>query len=335
MKRWIFSAVVAISVSVCSAAQIGNPPLVVQRAVVRDGVELHYVERGKGVPVVFVHGSLSDGGYWSDEVMAFARSGYRAIAYSRRHSPPNMNKPQPGYSAVTDAEDLAALIGKLHLGRVHVVGHSYGALTALFLAVRHPELVRSLVLAEAPAISLLRHPSGGQVELGEKTFADIQSGMVEPMKAAFRRGDRVSGLRTFIGFVMNDPETWNKMPEAARQDMLNHAREWDVMMTTGELFPELDPRAVRRIAGPVLMLSGENSYSFLKLTDEELERLLPHRRRIIIPNTTHGMWSERPEECRKAVLDFLSEQRTGNRPLGPQGFDPRFGNGYNQSRLGM
>jgi pimeloyl-ACP methyl ester carboxylesterase len=45
---------------------------------------------------------------------------------------------------------LAALIEKLQLGKVHVIGHSYGALTALFLAVKHPELVRTLVLARLP-----------------------------------------------------------------------------------------------------------------------------------------------------------------------------------------
>ncbi|HEV8183308.1 MAG TPA: alpha/beta hydrolase, partial [Candidatus Angelobacter sp.] len=128
--------------------------MTVQKAIVRNGVELHYVDRGMGVPVVFVHGSLSDGGYWGDQVNAFAHAGFRAIAYSRRHSPPNNNKALPGYSAVVDADDLAALITKLHLGRVHVVGHSYGALTALFLAARHPELVRTMVLAEAPAVTL-------------------------------------------------------------------------------------------------------------------------------------------------------------------------------------
>ncbi|MGC2744194.1 MAG: alpha/beta fold hydrolase, partial [Candidatus Angelobacter sp.] len=122
-------------------------PLTLCRVILNNGIELHYVERGTGVPVVFVHGSLGDGGYWTDQVNAFAAAGYRAIAYSRRYSPPNHNKAQPGYSAVVDAEDLAALITKLRLGRVHVVGHSYGALTALFLASRHPELVRTLVLA--------------------------------------------------------------------------------------------------------------------------------------------------------------------------------------------
>jgi predicted alpha/beta superfamily hydrolase len=62
----------------------------------------------------------------------------------------NINPARSGYSAIVDAEDLAAFIQVLHLGKVVVIGHSYGALTALFPAVKHPELVRALVWPSRP-----------------------------------------------------------------------------------------------------------------------------------------------------------------------------------------
>jgi non-heme chloroperoxidase len=301
-----------------SAQTAQERALTLRRVVVNHGIELHYVERGTGAPVVFVHGSLSDGSYWTNQVNAFAEAGYRAIAYSRRYNPPNNNKPQPGYSAITDAEDLAALINKLHLGRVNVVGHSYGAYTALFLAARHPELVRTLVLAEAAAVSLLEHLEGEQEPTGKRMFADIQERMVKPMRTAFQKGDREAGLRTFINYVLDDPNAWDKMPENARQNMLDHAHEWDIMMTTGELFPVIEPQTIRKITAPTLLLSGEKSYRFLGLIDEELTRLLPHARRIILPGATHRMWYEQPEACRNAVLEFLHEtakETLGSHPL--------------------
>jgi esterase len=314
-RMWMRILIAAMIVTLAAlpgllAEQEKGPTLAVQRVVVSDGVELHYVEQGTGVPVVFVHGSLGDGGYWNDQVRAFAASGYRAIAYSRRYNPPNTNQARPGYSAAVDADDLAALIVKLHLGEVHVVGHSYGALAALFLAVRHPEVVRTLVLAEAPAVSLLAHLSGERATIGKTTFDDIQERMVKPMKLAFAKSDREAGLRAFLGYVLDDPQAWDKMPEAARQGMLAHAHEWDVMMTGGELFPELDPGKVQKITAPALLLSGENSYRFLKLIDDELERLLPHGRRIILHGASHKMWYEQPEACRKAVLDFWRDIKT-------------------------
>ena len=82
-----------------------------------------------------------------------------------------------------------------------------------------------------------------------------------------------------------------------------------MMMNIGEVFPEVAPQAVCKIIAPVLLLSGENSYRFLGLIDEELERLLPHNRRIVLHGATHRMWFEQPEVCRKSVLDFWHEQQ--------------------------
>jgi pimeloyl-ACP methyl ester carboxylesterase len=312
--EWALAGVLAVLavMPVSVAAQTKAEPVAHRRVTVGGGIELHYVERGTGVPVVFVHGSLSDAGYWDDQLGPFAEKGYRVIAYSRRYNSPNRNPARPGYSAVVDADDLAALIIKLHLGKVNVVGHSYGALTALFLAVKHPELVRTLVLAEAPAVSLLAHLPGGRAQIGQATFSDIQERMVKPMQAAFRRGDREAGIRTFLAFVLNDPQAWDKMPAAAKQDTLRNAHEWDVMLTNGVLFPDLDPKTVRNITMPVLILSGEKSYPFLGLVDEELDRLLPHSRRTVLPGATHRMWYERPAVCRDAVLNFWKETAAGS-----------------------
>jgi len=157
------------------------------------GIALHYVEEGSGTPVVFVHGSLSHYEYWNAQLEAFSKQ-YRAIAYSRHYNYRNSNPDRPEYSAVTDSEDLASLIAKLNLGKVYVVGHSYGALTALFLATKHAELIRGVVLAEPPAVSLLRHLPDEDASKGEAMFADIQHRMVGPMKAHFAQGDSEAGV---------------------------------------------------------------------------------------------------------------------------------------------
>src|SRR5262249_12913990 len=153
-SRVLILAAVFAMVVTSSVAQKNAATPQIRAASIGDDITLHYVDEGTGVPVIFVHGSLSDGGYWADQIGPFSKH-YRAIAYSRRYNYPNTNPPRPGYSAVVDSDDLAALIHKLHLGRAVVIGHSYGALTALFLAAGHPELVRALVLAEPPAVSLL------------------------------------------------------------------------------------------------------------------------------------------------------------------------------------
>lgn len=279
-----------------------SPPM--QTVAIGNGINLHYLDLGKGVPVIFVHGSLSDAGYWAGQLGEFAKR-YRAIAYSRRYNYPNSNPDRSGYSAVVDAEDLAAFIGVLHLGKVVVIGHSYGALTALFLAAKHPELVRALVLAEPPAVSLLAYMPGDEAKTGKAMFDDIQQRMVLPMQQEFGRGDRDAGIGIFIDYVFNDPHAWVQMPQSARDETLRDVHEWDVMLTTGTLFPEIAPDTIRKITTPSLLLSGAKSYPFLGLITEELARLLPNREVILLPNAGHQMWYQAPDVCRKDVEAFL------------------------------
>lgn len=296
-----------VAAAAASAAWAGPRDPVVRVADIGGGVRLHYVEMGQGEPVVFVHGSLSDGSYWNDQLPAFAAAGRRAIAYSRRYNWPNENPAIDGYSAVTDAEDLADFIHALGLGRVHVVGHSYGAFAALFLAARRPDLVRTVVLAEPPAVSLLAHVPGAHAAAGRAALADIEVRMVAPMRTQFLLGDREAGVRVFIDYVFGHPGAWDAMSPAARAETMKDAHEWDVMLTSGVLFPQIRPEAVRRIAAPALLLSGAKSYPFLGLIDEALMALLPNAHRIVFPSATHQMWLQEPDACRKAALALQNQ----------------------------
>lgn len=269
------------------------------------GITLHYVEAGRGEPVIFVHGSLSDYSYWSDQLGPFSQH-VRAIAYSRRYNFPNRNPARPGYSAVADATDLAGLIERLNLGPAHIVGHSYGAFTALFLAVRRPELVKTLTLAEAPAVSLLNHVPPPDSQTGKAMLADLYARLVRPMQAAFRAGRSEDGVRIFIDYVMNRPGAWASFSPDARAETMRNVQEWNVMLTDGVLFPDLPLASVRGIRRPALLLSGAKSYPFLGMIDKALMALLPERRRIVFPQAGHQMWFQQPVACRDAVLALVS-----------------------------
>ena len=77
-------------------------------------------------------------------------------------------------------------------------------------------------------------------------------------------------------------------------------------MTTGILFPDIEPATIRKITAPVLLLSGAKSYPFLGLITEELARLLPNRESIVLPDAGHQMWYQDPDVCRKYVEAFLA-----------------------------
>ena len=159
------------------------------------GVELHYIKKGQGEPLVLLHGGVADYRAWDAQMAAFSKS-YRVISYSRRYHYPNKNPLNAEYrTAITEAEDLAAFLRKLKLKRVHLVGTSYGALTALVFAVKHPKMVRSMVLAEPPAHQLIRDSSGG-----ETVYQDFINAL-KPAVDAFNRGDDKEAMSIFNGIL--------------------------------------------------------------------------------------------------------------------------------------
>ena len=266
-----------------------------------NGVELHYQENGKGVPVIFVHGGLDDYRMWEPQIKAFSES-YRVITYSRRYNYPNDN-PEiiRDHSAIVEADDLAALIKKLKLKQVHIVGYSYGAFTALFLAVKYPKLVRTLVLSEAPAYSLALDKPEGKVLVNE--FLD---NLWKPVAAAFNNNEKEKALRLTINYFIG-PDAFDHFPKDVRDNLMGNIREWQALAISRNTFPVLSREKIKRIKVPVLMLSGEQTMKVLRFVDAELQPLLQNVERVTLANATHDMWSEQPDALRQAVLIFLAK----------------------------
>jgi pimeloyl-ACP methyl ester carboxylesterase len=111
------------------------------------GIRLHYVEEGTGEPLVLIHGNGTMAqDYQISTIVEHAAKTYRVIAFDR---------PGYGYSdrpngktwdATAQAQLLHKALIQLGVDRPIVVGHSWGTLVALSLALEHPEYVRSLVL---------------------------------------------------------------------------------------------------------------------------------------------------------------------------------------------
>lgn len=267
-----------------------------------NGVELHYQDQGEGDPVVLVHGGFLDYRAWFATVAALSKH-YRVIAYSRRYNFPNENTEiAPDHSARIGAQDLKGLIDELDLGPVHLVGHSYGGFTALFLAIDHPELVRSLTVGEPALMRWLADIPDGAV-LWQRFDAELRPAMAK----AIRAGDEDGMLRLFFDWVM-EPDGYDQLPPVAKALIKNNVREGSALMISTNPFPTLLREDVEKLEVPILMLSGANTIEALKLIDAELERLLPNVKRIILPDATHNMFMEQPAACNQAIIDFLGKR---------------------------
>lgn len=266
-----------------------------------NGAKLHYIECGQGEAVVFVHGGFGDLQTFSAQFETFAKE-YRVIAYSRRFHPPN-HPPKPGdvYRLQLHVDDLAALIRALDASPAHIVGHSYGGSVALALALEHPELVRSLVLGEPPAWSLVERTAVGKA-LNDAFIARA----VDPARSAFVRGDSVEAVRAFLDGISTSP--WvDQLPQSERANLLKKAPEFRLEMLSepSVYLPPLSCDDVSRLHRPALLVTGERTPAVFVLTNAELERCVDGESHVMIPGVGHDLPTGDPAFFNQAVLAFL------------------------------
>jgi pimeloyl-ACP methyl ester carboxylesterase len=275
-----------------------------------NGIDLAMVEKGSGDPLIFVHGSVSDHRTWQVQLEAFA-SDYHVIAYSRRYHWPNQQiEGGADYAMTEQVDDLQVFLSQLNLGPVHLVGHSYGAFLCLLLAMRAPELVRSLVLAEAPAITLyLDLPPKPQHMLkllltqpaAALTIMKFAATGLVPATSAFEKDDIETGVRLFGNATLGSDSFSNLSAERLEQVHANLIKAEFI----GSGFSPLNPDEVRRIQTPTLLINGENSPPLFKMLTKRLDDLLPHSEHVVIPAASHISHEDNPAAYNRAVLGFL------------------------------
>jgi len=266
--------------------------------IIVNGVELHYISAGTGDPVILLHGGQGDYRSWGPQMAALSRY-YHVISYSRRYNYPNQN-PQTAtnHSAIVEAEDLAALVKALHLKRADFVGTSMGAATALTLAIRHPNMVRSLVLAEPPILSSAKHFQDGAL------YDDFMRRIQDPAREAFASGNDEGAMRFFVdGFAK--PGRFDSLAPDARLGVMQNAGFFRMMVRSENPYPDISRRDLSSLRIPVLVITGEKTVEIHRRIDEELSRMIPRARSAMIPNAGHGSPRENPGAFTEVVENFL------------------------------
>ena len=261
-----------------------------------NGLSFTYVEEGSGPPIVLVHGSVSDYREWSKQMEPLARQ-YRAIAYSRRYHWPNL---PPGTDADASlerqADDLAAIIKAMGIAPTHIVGHSDGGAVALNLTLRHPELVRTLVLSEPGVSGVLADSPENDAALKEGRAVRAE------MKEAFATGNAERIVRTYAARVA--PGEFEKASPEVRQMLVANVPAFQLDYNSRR--PSFTCDDAMRVAVPVLILSGDRSPMGLQRIAETAARCIKAARFVRIPKATHWMQHDQAQAFNQAVLAFLA-----------------------------
>lgn len=263
-----------------------------------NGVDLCCEVAGSGPTVVLVHGSSVDQTTW-ERVVSELSGSFRVLTYDRRgHGRSGSGDTTGGIDQ--DVADLAAVIRAFDAAPAHVVGSSFGALIALRLAARQPELVRSLVVHEPPLIFYLVEDLEQLPVLEE--LLRIGGEILEQVE----RGDLPGGAKRFVDELALGSGGWKSLTDEQRDVFIANIRCWLDERAEPAAY-DLDRRALSRFAGPVLISEGGRSPKHLKRVTEKIHSdVLPQARYVVIDQWGHAPQMTHPVEYAELIREFIA-----------------------------
>ncbi len=262
------------------------------RAVEVNGTTLTYIEKGEGSPLLLVHGAFADLRYWENVLDVFAGK-HRVVAYSRRDFYPNPLDDSPTTNLYADRDDLAALIERLDIAPVHLVGHSRGGHVSLALAAARPDLVRTVVTIE-----------GGFLDAGvsEESLAALASfgPVIQTAVQRLQSGDAEAGTRMFLEYALGR-DAYERWSESSKRLAVQNARAFARRREAG-----LSCADVAAIRAPVLLLMGTDTPTHNRAMMRGVQSCVPNIETVEVAGASHNIHFDKPDEFSRAVLEFTA-----------------------------
>lgn len=253
-------------------------------------MELAFQEYGEGRPVIILHGLFGQSKNWNAIAKQMGRSFHIFTLDLRNHgeSPSSETMSYPEM-----AEDVAEFIQNQTLDQADVVGHSMGGKVAMTLALKRPELVRSLCVADIAPVKY-SHSFKSYVDVLKsvdlhslKSRKDIDGQIADVVKSPAVRAFLLTNLaHSESGFY------WQVNLEALGNEM-------DTISGVPTIRPD------SRYDGPTLFLNGGASDYVQRSHSQLIRHLFPKVSFETIEGAGHWLHAEKPHDFMKILSDFL------------------------------
>jgi pimeloyl-ACP methyl ester carboxylesterase len=254
---------------------------------------LEYEVRGAGEPVLLIHGSHVAHAFLPLMVEPALADRFRLIRYHRRGFAGSARHSGP-FSIEQQARDALLPLQQLGVDRCHVVGHSYGAITALQLALDAPHAVQSLVLMEPP--------------LWTAADAGVNAERLAPLVELYRSGDPRAAVDAFMELVGGADwrvEVEKALPGAPEQAYRDAATFFEVEAPALAAW-SFDAEQAHRLSRPILFLSGSASGPMFEAPRQLFLSSVPHAEDVVLPGLNHLLQVQSPGAVARSIADFLA-----------------------------
>ena len=273
-----------------------------------NGVQLHYREAGSGPLVVMLHGFPEFWYSWRHLIPALGDAGYHAVAPDMRGY--NLSGKPHGveaYAIDVLADDIAALIQHFGERRAHIIGHDWGGAVAWHLAMRHRDMLDRLIIVNSPHPRALARELRTPDQLWRSRYmAFFQLPRVP--EASIRRNDFARIRR----ILREDPTHPDAFTEAdIDRYVAALARPWaltsaiNYYRAAARFRPSRSPGYSSRIDAPTLLVWGDRDRYLNPRLAMGLERSVPNLTVEHLPEASHWVQSDAPDDLERLVVNFL------------------------------
>jgi pimeloyl-ACP methyl ester carboxylesterase len=239
---------------------------------------IDYDECGSGPAIVLVPGSCSTGAAWRPVVAALGDR-FRCVTTSLLGYGGTVERRTPSDYAISHEADVLESVIQRAGGRAHVVGHSFGGLAALALALRQRTLFASLTIFEAPAPEVLR-------VAGEHRHYRAFRNMTDAYFAAFQAGDK-EAIAAMIDFY-GGPGTFASWPSRVRAYVVE-TTPINILDWASAYGFAPSPASLATVRIPSLVSWGAASHPAAQRANELLGTWIKGASRVIVAEAAHFM----------------------------------------------
>jgi non-heme chloroperoxidase len=265
----------------------------------KDGTTIYYKDWGSGPAITFSHGWPLNADAWDGQMLFLAQNGFRVVAHDRRghgrSSQPATGNDMDGY-----ADDLAALIEKLDLRDVTLVGHSTGGGEVARYIGRHgtKRVARAVLIAAVPPIMLksATNPEGLPIEVFDQIRAGVAGDRAQFYKdlAIQFYGANRPGAKVSQGIL---DQFWLWSMQAGARGAYDSVKAFSETDFTEDL---------KKFDIPTLVMHGEDDQIVpVKDSAKKSARLIRGAKEIYYPGAPHGLTSTLQDQVNKDLLAFL------------------------------
>ena len=261
-----------------------------------DGQRVHVEQAGTGQPLLLLHGFGASTLLWQKVIPGLARTRHVVAIDLNGFGWTERPKDPEAYTLAGQERLVLAVADRLGLERFDLAGHSYGGAISIFLASRHPERVRSLILADAamPAYGTLRR----RQRYASRTFAGLYIRTVGLTASRVRRG--------LAEVYADDSKVTDELVRGYLERLRVEGVEdafYGLTAPTGKPPDEVD---LATLTMPALLVWGAQDTLTTPADGRRAASAMPRAELVEIPGCGHSPMEECPEAFLAAVEPFLT-----------------------------